>query len=97
MKILLDDDVTAARKGWIFVTDNGSLLRGTAARIFCAVDEPDDIAIIEIAEAVNFVGNGNYIADVVHDLRGQFKTKVGAFGSNVKEDVTRSGYGMTAT
>ncbi len=57
MKILLDDDVAAARKDWIFVTDNGSLLRGTASRIFCAVDEPDYIAIIEIAEAVNLVGN----------------------------------------
>jgi hypothetical protein len=45
---------------------------------------------------VNLVGNRNYIADVVHDLCGQFKTEVGAFASNVKEDATRSGNGMAA-
>jgi hypothetical protein len=37
VKILLDNDVAAARKGWIFVTDNCSLVRRTASRIFCAV------------------------------------------------------------
>jgi hypothetical protein len=96
VKILLDDDIAAICKVWMFVTDNCSFVCCTALRIFCAVDEPDDIAIIEIAEAVNLVGNRNYIADVVHDLCGQFKTAVGVFGSNVKEDVTRSGNGMAA-
>jgi len=96
VKIFLDDDIAAARKGSIFVTNKCSLFCRAASRIFCAIDEPEDVAIIEIAKAVNLVGNRNYVADSVHDLCRQFKTKIGAFGSNVKKDVPRSGDGMAA-
>ena len=69
-------------------------MRRVASRIFCSVDESDDIAIIEITKAVNLVGNRNRVAEAIHDLSCQFKTEVVAFCSNVKEDVTRSGDGV---
>ena len=45
---------------------------------------------------MHLVGNGNRIADAVHDLRRQFKAEVHAFGSDVEQDVARGGDGVAA-
>jgi hypothetical protein len=80
----------------VFAADHYSLTRGLSSRILSAIDEPDDIAIIEIPEAVNLIGNRNGIADAVHDLGRQFKTEVHTFSSNMEQDVAGRGDGVAA-
>ena len=46
--VLLYDHVAAARKGGVLFAHNDSLTRSTASWIFCAIDEANDIAIIQI-------------------------------------------------
>src|SRR5208282_105228 len=87
VKVLLHDDIAATCKGGVLAADDYGLTSDIPPRILSTIDEADDIAIVEIPEAVNLIGNRNGIADAVHDLGRQFKTKVHAFGSNVEQDV----------
>ena len=57
MKVLLDNHIAAAFKGRVFVANNCSLASGVSSRIFRAIDEPDDITVFEISEALNLVSN----------------------------------------
>lgn len=58
VEIFLDHDVAAALEGGVFIADQDGLGDGLAARVFGAVDEAEEVAVVEIAEAVNFVGGG---------------------------------------
>ncbi len=75
MEVFLHDHVAAAGEGWIFVAYDGGITSGVSSRIFCAIDESDDVAVFEIPEALNLIGNRNYIPDAVHDLGRQFKQR----------------------
>jgi len=56
VKIFLDDDVAAGGEAWVFgFGDEGGVERGNTTGIFGAVDETEEIAVVEIAEAVGFV------------------------------------------
>ena len=89
MKVLLNDHVAPAGKRGILFADDGGLDRSRFHRILRPIDEADQVAIIEIVEAVYFIRGGDGVAEPRHDLCRQFKAQIYAHGADMKEDVTR--------
>ena len=73
MKIFLHDDIAAAGERSILLADEHGVDRYRAAWILRPVDETQEIAIVEVTEAVDFVDWRNRICDARHNLRGQFE------------------------
>ena len=96
VKIFLRDDIAATRKDRVFVADDCGLANGVSPWIFRTINETYDIAIIEIPETVNLIGNRNFVPDAVHDLGRHLKTKVRSFRSDVEQDVAGCGDGVAA-
>lgn len=94
MKVLLHDHITAAGKGCIFLADDGGLDRGLFHGIFRPIDEADQVAIVEVLEAVHFIGRGDRAAEPRHDQCRQFEAQIHSLGADMKEDVTRRSHGM---
>src|SRR5262249_5627087 len=91
VQVLLDDDVTAAGEGGILVADDGGVGGRLPYGVLRAVDESDQVARVEIAEAVNLVDRGDDATEPRHDLRLQFEAQIHAPGTDVEEDVARRG------
>jgi hypothetical protein len=73
VQIFLHDHVAAAGKRGVFLADDYRVGGCLAARIFRAVHEADEIAIIEVTESVDFIDRRNGAGDARHDLRGKFE------------------------
>ena len=73
VQILLHDDVTAAGERGILLANQGRVDRCLVRRIFRSVNETEQIARIEIAEAVHLVRWSDGIAQFYHDLRRQLE------------------------
>ncbi len=56
-------------------------------RVLRAIDKAEEIAIVEIAKAMNFVDRRNRAAEPGHDLHCQLETEVHALGANVKQEI----------
>ena len=85
VKILLNDDVASAGESGIFVANEDGV-DGCAARgIFGAVHKAEEIAFIEVAEAVDFVGGSDGPFEASHDLGGELETEIHALGTDVKD------------
>ena len=91
VKILLDDDVASAGESGIFLADEDGIGGRAACGIFGAVHEAEQIAFIEVAEAVDFVGSGDGASKASHDLRRELKTEIHALGADVKDQVAGCG------
>ena len=57
----------------------------TACGIFGAVHEAEEIAFVEIAEAVDFVGGGDGAFEARHDLHGELETEIHVLSADVKD------------
>jgi hypothetical protein len=88
VKILLDDDVASAGESGVFVANEDSVGGRAACGIFGAVHKAEEIALVEVAETLNFVGSGDGAFEARQDLRGKFETKIHMLGANVKHQVT---------
>ncbi len=60
-------------KRGIFVANDGGETGCVASRIFGTVDEADDVAIVEVAEAVNLIGDEHVVSEAFHDVRGKLE------------------------
>jgi hypothetical protein len=88
VKILLDDYVAAGGVVWVIgFGDESGVERGEAARVFGAVDEAEEVAIVEIAEAVGFVDFVECGGDSGHDLGDEFEAEVHALRAKMEEEV----------
>ena len=85
VKILLDDDVASAGEGGIFVANEDCIDGCAACGILGAVYKAEEIACVEVAETVDFVGGGDGAFEARRDLRGKLETKIHALGANVKD------------
>ena len=73
MKILLHDDIAAAGEAGILVADENGVDRGLTFRVLGAVDKTEQVALVEIAEAVHLVDRRHRAAEPLHDLRRQLE------------------------
>ena len=89
VKILLHDHVAAAGERGILLADDGGVDGRLIHRVLRPVDEADQVAIIEVSEAVHLVRRGNRAAEPRHDLRRQFEAQIHPRGADVKQDVAR--------
>src|SRR5262249_1576528 len=94
MEILLHHHVAPTRELGVLVTHDyridGCLTRG----IFRSVDKADEIAVVEVAESMYFVGHGNGKADARHDLRSKLEAQIEPLCTDVKQQVARRSDGM---
>ena len=91
VEIFLHDDVAAAGECRVLRADQHGVDHRLAARIFRAVDEAQEIAIIEVAEAVHLVDRRNRVSDPRHDLRRQLEAQIHALGADVEQEVAGRG------
>ena len=70
VEVLLHDDVAAAAKSSVFVAYDGGFGGFLSAGILCAIDEAHDVAVVEVAEAVDLVCDCNVVAEAFHDVGG---------------------------
>src|SRR5262245_57661747 len=91
VKVLLDDDVASARKGGVLLADQDGVRSRLSRGILGPVHEAEEIAIVEVAEAVDLVGRGDGAPQAGHDQRGELEAQVHALGADVEEQVAASG------
>ena len=89
MQVLLDDHVAAAGEGRVLLADEGGVDGRLVDGILRAVDETEQVAIVEVLEAVHFVRRGDGAAQPRHDLRRQLEAEIHARGADMEEDVAR--------
>ena len=89
MQVLLHDHVAAAGKGRVLLADEGGVDGRLVHGILHAIDEAQQVAIVEVLEAVHFVGRRDGTAEPRHDLGRQFEAQIHAHGADMKEDVAR--------
>ena len=94
MDVLLHDHIAAACERRVLGPDDGRIPGLIAAWILGPVDEPHDVAVVKVAEAVNLVGDGHCVAEGVHDLRRELEAEVRKLGADMKEKVARRRDGM---
>ena len=97
VKVFLDDDIAAACKGRVLVAHNAASRAASPRGFSVPSTKPHDVAVFEITEALDLVGNRNSVSDAFHDLRRQLEAEVHAPGANVEEDVAGSRDGVAAT
>ena len=95
MQILLYDDVASARERGVFLTYQRSVDRRLVRGVFRAIDKAEQIAVIEIAKAVDLVRGGDCVTQLRHDLSRQLEGDVEALGANVEKQIARSGHDMS--
>ena len=96
MQIFLHDHVASARERRILLADDGGVDSSLIHWIFGPVDEADEVAIIEIVEAVHFVRRGDRATEPRHDLCRELEAQIHTRGADMKEDVARRCDGMMA-
>ncbi len=89
VQILLNDDIAAAREGRILVADQDGLESLVVDGVLGAVHKAEQIAVIKIAESVNFVFDGNRVPERRHDLRCEFEAEIRPRGADVEEQIAR--------
>src|SRR5215469_2377601 len=94
VKILLHDDVASTCESGIFVANKDSIGGRAAGGIFRAIHEAEEIAIVEVAEAVNFVAGRDGAFEASHDLRGELETKIHTLGADMKHQIASRGDSM---
>ena len=55
------------------------------AGIFRAVHESEEIAIVDVAEAVDFISRDDGGSEARHDLGGELETEIHALSADVEE------------
>ena len=91
VQVFLHDDIAAAGESRVLAADEGGVERVAAFRIFGAVDKAQEIALVEIAEAVDLVLGRDQSPEPAHDLPGQLEAQIHAPRPDVEQDVARGG------
>ena len=91
VKVFLDDYIAAAGEIGVFLADHGGVDGGLRDGIFRSVDETQQIAIIEVSEAMHLVRHRRGAAKPRHDLRRHLEAQVHARGANMEQQVARRG------
>ena len=89
VEVLLHDHIAAAGKSRVLLADDGGVDGGLVHGILRAVDETEQVAIVEVLEAMHLVRHGDGAAEPRHDLDRQLEAQIHARGADVKEDVAR--------
>lgn len=91
VQVLLHDHITAVGEVRVAVTDqncgNGVVVLG----VLGAVDEPQEVAAVEVAEAVGFVDDLRDTTQAIVDLRHEFEAQVHRRRPHVEQEVARGG------
>jgi hypothetical protein len=87
----LHQQVGAAGEGRVLVADQDGVGRGGARRVLGAVDEPEQVAAVEVAEALHLVDHAHGRPERRDDPAGQLEARVGAAGPDVEEQVAGGG------
>ena len=69
MQVFLHDDVASACKRRVLVTYNDCFDGRLPARVLCAIDKADEIAVVEIPEGLYFVHWRDSVSKARHQLR----------------------------
>ena len=59
-----------------------------------SADEAEEIAVVEIAKAMDFIDRRGRVADPGHDLGRQLEAQIHALGANVEEEIAGRGNRM---
>src|SRR5205807_8978737 len=87
--------IAPARDARVLVADDGGVDRQLICRVLGPVDETDQVAVVEILEAMHLIDGGHCPAEPNHELRREFEAEVHSGGTDVEEDVAGRGHGMT--
>lgn len=93
VEILLHHDVTAARERGVLIADEHGRACRVTRRVLAAVDEPEQVPVVEVVEAVHLVDDGRGVAELSDDVAGQLETEVHAPCPQMEEQIPRSGDG----
>ena len=86
--VLLDQQVAAAGVGRVVVLGDHHRVLGVAALgVLGAVDEAEQVALVEGAEAVHLVDDADALVEAVGDQPRQLEAEVEATGADVEEEV----------
>ena len=89
MEILLRDHIAAARERRVLGADERGVDHRLPARIFGAVDEPKEVAVVEVAKAVHLVDRRDRVAERAHDLRRHLEAEVHPLRADMEQEVPR--------
>jgi hypothetical protein len=90
MQIFLRDDIAAARERSILGADERGVDHRLPARVLGAVDEAQEVTVVEVAKPVHLVDSGDRIAELSHDLRRNLEAQVHPLGADMKQEIARS-------
>ena len=96
MDVLLHVDVAAAGEIRFLVTDLGGAVGQRTVRVLGAVDESEQVAVVEELEAVHLVDDGDRPAHRLDHPAGELEADVENLGPDVEQQVTRCGGGVVA-
>lgn len=94
--VLLHDDVAAAGAVGVLVGDEHGVGHGGADGVGGAVDEAQQVAGVEVAEALGVVDNRRSVAELEQQLALKLEADVAAVGADVEEQVAGGGHGGMA-
>lgn len=85
MKVCLHDDIAAPGESGVLIADDGGFGCSLCHRVFRAADEAEQVAVIEVFEAMHLVGHRDRAGKACHDLGRKLEAEVGPGGPDVKE------------
>ena len=91
VQVFLHDHVAAAGECQVFCADIDGFDGLLGRRVFRAVNEADEVAVVEIAKAMDFINRRDRVAEPGHDLGRQLEAEVHAPGANVEEEIAGRG------
>lgn len=96
VQVLLDDHITAALEGGVLFADEHGVGGRPALGVLAAVDEAEQVAVVEVLESMDFVDDRDRAVQSFHDQPGEFEAEVHAAGPEVEQEVSRRGRGPVA-
>jgi hypothetical protein len=79
VQIFLHDNTAAAARGGVLVGDDRRLDHRSTAWILGTVDEPEEVAIVEVTKSMNFVDRRDRVAEARHDNGREFEAQIHVF------------------
>ena len=89
VRVLLHDDVAATGELRILVADEHRRCGRGPLRVLRAVDEAQQVALVEVLEAVRLVDDVGVTAEAIHDLAAQLEAHVHVMRAHMQEQVAR--------
>src|SRR3984893_10431348 len=87
MEIFLHDYVAAPSERGILLADECGVDHRFATRILGAIDEAQEVAVIEVPKAMNLVDRRDRFAEARHNLRRHFEAKIHPLRADMEQQV----------